>query len=116
MGDRANILIKERTTDSGIYLYTHWRGTELPKTLQRALRKKWRWDDPPYLTRIIFSEMIDGEEKEETGFGISTRETDGMNRVLTVNCENLLISFNEKIWTFHQYIALSEEEIKTVWD
>lgn len=84
MGDRANVYMKDG--DRGVYLYTHWNGTDLPRTLQTALRKKWRWDDAAYLARIIFCHMIEGLEDEECGFGISTHPPDGQDRVLVVDC------------------------------
>ena len=81
MGDRGNIKVH------GVYLYSHWRGSELPKILKNALiRGKGRWNDIPYLTRIIFSEMIKDEIFEETGYGISTDICDNGNEILEVNC------------------------------
>lgn len=71
MGDRANCVVRQRDEEPGeVWLYTHWRGSELLHLVQQALKKKWRWSDPAYLTRIIFDVMTDGA-KEETGFGIS---------------------------------------------
>ncbi len=90
MGDRANVVIDEE--DGGtIYLYTHWAGTELPETLQRALAHKWRWDDQPYLTRIIFQEMT-GPELRETGYGISTRQQDNSYPYLRVSTKTQTIT------------------------
>ena len=61
MGDRGQILIK----DSGVYLYTHWCGYELQGVLKTALeRGEERWDDPEYLTRIIFCQMLINEGQE----------------------------------------------------
>jgi len=75
MGDRGNIVVKERGQPP-VYLYTHWRGSELKAILRRALAKHWRWDNAPYLARIIFCEMVKGQEDDETGFGISTYPPD----------------------------------------
>lgn len=88
MGDRGNIVMengKER-----VYLYAHWTGTELPEVLRRALeRGKERWDDPPYLTRIIFCEMLKTSGKEAldelTGFGIWTAMQDFSHNNLVVD-------------------------------
>lgn len=80
MGDRANIAMQ---FDGGgqVWFYTHWCGTEMESTLREALnRGRNRWDDPAYLSRIIFCEMIkmDGKDALDglTGFGISTSEQD----------------------------------------
>lgn len=51
MGDRGNIAIKQDIKDECgenvyIYMYTHWRGSELAEILKSALTKgKGRWDD-----------------------------------------------------------------------
>jgi hypothetical protein len=77
MGDRGNVIL---TYEEGgeIYLYTHWGGSELKQTLKDALlRGRDRWDDPSYLARIIFSEMIKDNIDGNTGFGIAPYYGDG---------------------------------------
>jgi hypothetical protein len=124
MGDRGNILIKQRG-DSGspaeyIYLYTHWEGRELPGTLQNALKKQWRWQDESYLARIIFQQMV-GDDKGETGYGISAYEIDGGHPYLIVDCEEQTVGVAprkkpgeiQKRWTFEDFIKLNiEKEFK----
>lgn len=107
MGDRANIAVSDGK--GRVYLYTHWNGTELPETLQRALARRQRWDDAFYLTRIIFCEMVKGQETEETGFGISTYVGDGENRVLVVDPDNGTVTRTGggKIFSFAEYLALT---------
>ena len=104
MGDRANVLVKENDDDPGVYLYTHWAGTELPYTLQEALAKRWRWDDTAYLTRIIFDTMTEGQQGNETGYGISTFCCDGEDRILEVNCKHQDVRRKARTWTFEEYI------------
>lgn len=115
MGDRANILIKNGESDSGVYLYTHWYGTELPYTLRDALLHKQRWNDTAYLARIIFCEMVDGKEREFTGFGISTFACDGSDRILVINCFDQTVQRNEQKWSFNDYINLTDEQLENVW-
>lgn len=89
MGDRGNIFVLMPTRDNpnaGVNLYTHWGGTELPESLKRALAKGWRWNDAPYLARIIFDELTEGCHSEETGFGISADMPDNEHVVLVVDC------------------------------
>ena len=77
MGDRANVCCKIAGDKSGVYLYTHLRGSELPVIVKNALiRGKNRWGDDSYLNRIIFSDMIKHDIDGETGFGISVDECD----------------------------------------
>ena len=87
MGDRANILVKKG--EEQVCLYTHWAGSELPETLQKALQRgEQRWNDFQYLTRIIFCEMIARDELEGlTGYGITQVPHDGSDRVIQVNVD-----------------------------
>lgn len=83
MGDRATIQVKDG--DSTVCPYTHWAGTELPDTLRRAL-ERGRWDDGPYLARIIFCEMVKYDPLGDTGYGISQfPSADIGDRLLTVD-------------------------------
>jgi len=115
MGDRANILVLDSENDSGVYLYTHWSGTELPYTLRDALSRKQRWNDTAYLARIIFCEMVRGQERSSTGFGISTFACDGRDRVLIINCHDQTVQRNEQKWSFNDYINLTDEQLDNVW-
>lgn len=80
MGDRGNIIIESERYGT-TYLYCHWFGSELREVLAEALeRGRSRWDDPPYLTAIIFRQMVKaqgGDLDELTGLGISQKPTDG---------------------------------------
>lgn len=120
MGDRANVFVvdpyapKVDGGNAGVYLYTHWSGSELPQILAKALDSKegrGRWSDNSYLTRIIFDTMT-GLEGGETGFGISASITDNSYPILVVNTETQLIdmvpSGSERTafgrWTFEQFV------------
>ncbi len=80
MGDRRSIVISENDrAEANVVLYSHWSGSELPEILARALdRSRERWLDAPYLTRVIFSQMLADHNPEDliegvmgtTGFGI----------------------------------------------
>jgi hypothetical protein len=86
MGDRATVKVVDG--DDAVYLYTHWKGHRLPAIVHAALKRQQRWDDGPYLARIIFCEML-GSEKEmkaETGYGISARFCDSSYPVIAVDC------------------------------
>jgi hypothetical protein len=116
MGNRANVLVKEDELDSGVYLYTHWNRAELPADLQKALAKRWRWNDMQYLTRIIFDVMTEGEQGKETGYGISAQVGDGDRYILEVNGKTQAVSFRGKSWPFEEYVALSFLELETIWE
>lgn len=101
MGDRAQVLIK----DTGVYLYTHWNAHKLQETVKKALAKMWRWDDPTYLTRIIFCEMVKGYEMEELGFGIGTKMQGDIRLLITVDSnQRTVIAEDGKKYTFNEFI------------
>src|SRR5882672_3955030 len=93
MGDRANVAIVQDGSEQMVYLYTHWGGDGLPHTVQKALAKKWRWDDGIYLARIIFDQMINGNQGTETGFGISTSISDNEHPIVVVNPREQKVGF-----------------------
>lgn len=91
MGDRGNIFVVDENASteeklSGTYFYTHWSGWELPATLASALKRgESRWGDQAYLARIIFCEMVKGEEDDVTGYGISASLGDNSYPILVVH-------------------------------
>lgn len=92
MGDRANIVIKQHD-NSRVWLYTHWTGYLQPAVLAAALlRGSGRWNDSPYLARIIFCEMVKGQEMGESGFGISTQMTDNEYPILVVDPDKMTVA------------------------
>lgn len=92
----ANVVIKGG--DEQVCLYTHWRGYELPATLQESLKRaKDRIDDFQYLTRIIFCDMVRGHEKELTGFGITQKVHDGETAVITIDMGEHTVQVNDNV-------------------
>jgi hypothetical protein len=88
-----------------LYFYTHWDGEKLPQILKAALiRGNYRWDDDPYLARIIFCEMIKNDVMGETGFGISTYECDNNHENLIVNVDHQTVQWQDHTWSFAEYI------------
>lgn len=109
MGTRRNIKMMQ---DGGtaMFFYQHWDGDELPSTLQSALKRgKERWDDEPYLGRIIFSEMIAPNPMELTGFGLTTYPTDG-TIICTVDASKKTVEYKGKTYSFDEYCELSLSE------
>lgn len=111
MGDRGNIILRFDSTvnPSDIYLYTHWYGSKIPDILRAALSRRWRWDDPPYLGRIIADELSRAcGQNGETGMGISTYETDNNNDIYIVDLDNQKVICKDKadkVWTFEEFIT-----------
>ena len=105
MGDRANVLMKSGNRE-GVYLYTHWEGYRLPEIVQTALKKEKRWDDEPYLTRIIFCEMVKDTNDIETGYGISGYLCDGGDQVITIDVDKQTVNVFDKTYSFKEYVEL----------
>lgn len=70
MGDRANFGFKQG--DDTLYLYGHWAGFEMMKTLANALKAtERRWTDVVYGTRWTISQIIGSDWSGEYGWGLS---------------------------------------------
>lgn len=87
MGDRANVYIHEGSRP-GVYLYTHWDGTGLPRLIKDAMdtdRAQNRFTDQAYLARILLEEMIKDSLGTETGYGVSAEIQDGRDRIVDID-------------------------------
>jgi hypothetical protein len=102
MGDRGNIVITQHPwpdggTDGAIYLYTHDGGSWIAQTVQCALRRgSDRWDDEPYLGRIIFNELTAGVELDTMSYGVSTYLTDNEHDLIVVDTAAQTVSIQEE--------------------
>lgn len=93
VGNRGNIYV-HNGHKPGVYLYTHWTGSELPAIVQDGLKRfPGRWTDDQYLARILFDALTDGRHGEETGYGISADQQDGGSQMINVNTESQAVSF-----------------------
>lgn len=91
MGTRAQCKIK----DTGVYLYQHCNGYDLMDKVVSAVNGdvgKHRQDDPEYLTRIIFCNMIKDDVDGETGYGIGVEQHGDIEYLVTVDCEKKTIT------------------------
>ncbi|MFB6226279.1 MAG: hypothetical protein ABEJ02_02920 [Candidatus Paceibacteria bacterium] len=106
MGDRAQVEI----VGSGVYLYTHWNGNLLPGIVAKAIAREERWSDREYLARIIFEEMVDGDGKSPTGYGISSSEHSDVFKFVRVDCEKSTVvveGYNTGVdgeYSFQEYV------------
>ena len=117
MGDRGNIISIEG--ESKIYLYTHWGGCGLPTMLRDALKKAPdRWDDSPYMNRVIFCQMTGGDTGT-TGFGISTMGCDNEHDYLIVHYDTQKITQEKESggvvaeWSIEEFSLLADGDLPT---
>lgn len=106
MGDRGQVLIK----DEGVYLYTHWGATNLVGVVASSLSRQERWDDPEYLARIIFCEMVIDDVGSPIGYGIGTQKHGDVWRVIELDCGKqtaTVIDYDKCVFegTFEQFIS-----------
>ena len=104
-----------------IFLYTHWRGTELPETLRQGLiQGKSRWNDSPYLARVLFCAMVKegGDEEGLADFGISPWITDNEYPLLVVDTDKKKVRVEDadsrrtlKTFSFASYIKTSRKKL-----
>ena len=81
--------------DYSVYLYTHDYAKVLVGIVHDVLSKQKRWDDPDYLTRMIFCAMIPPNEWDsETGFGIGTQYYVDTNLLITIDLTENFISIS----------------------
>ena len=88
MGCRGTIEIIEKDNDPSVFLYTHWGANEMLSQITTTLKKKKKLNNASYLTRMIFCEMVKGDEEGNTGYGIQTWRTGDAEEEITVNVEH----------------------------
>lgn len=117
MGDRAQVHI----VDTDVWLYTHWMGTELPAIVSAALsRGVERWNDPGYLARIIFEDMIEasGGRGSLTGFGIDDHKHGDVWRVIEIDCdaETVTTHLHDEITDKCRFETYANDDPLPEWD
>ena len=89
MSTRSQVKLISSDFSTPIYLYQHCDGYALYKIVCNAIARQDRWDDPEYLSRIIFSEMLlnggDNALTSSTGYGISTTQNGDVEYIVEVN-------------------------------
>ena len=102
MGDRSNIVVVQ-PDNSRVWLYGHWMGEDNYRVAGAVLSKRLRWNDPAYLARMLFENMIEGGYDKETGFGISTTMQDNEYPIVVLRPDQTVVleeySWGEKTFT-----------------
>ena len=96
MGDRSNIVVVQ-PDNSRIWLYGHWMGEDNYRVVGEVLSQRLRWNDAPYLARMLFEKMIEGSYDKETGFGISTHMCDNEYFIVVLRPDQTVV-LEQYIW------------------
>lgn len=112
MGDRRQAILHFAQGED-IYVYVHWSGTELPQIVRDAiLRAPDRWNDEPYLARVIVSDVFTAAGIESvTGAGIAPYDQDG-DHLYDVKVDLLAqtVSIGAKVIPFQALTSTDFEE------
>ena len=108
MGDRIVYVIKQ-DKDLSVNLYSHWGGYDRFISLANALRAaEPRWNDVPYATRIIVSQLIGDQWNDELGFGLwasnESGDYGGDHPDITIDLINKTVEDETGIHKFEEFI------------
>jgi hypothetical protein len=79
-----------------VFLYTHDNAHELLHIVYDILSKRIRWDDPDYLSRMLFCRMIPKDQfYTEIGYGIGTQGYDDVRIIVRVDTIEKRIRISE---------------------
>lgn len=78
-----------------VYLYTHSNAKSLVGSVHGTLSKKKRWDDPDYLSRMIFCDMIPPDKWDsDRGYGIGTDLCSSVNILVSIDIAKQIITIS----------------------
>jgi hypothetical protein len=98
MGDRTNTVFR-MADGSDIVLYQHWGGYQMMASLATAIDiARPRWSDEAYCTRIIISNLIGDDWKQELGYGISTHIMDNEHSIPVIDFSDLTVALYDYEW------------------
>ena len=95
-----------------VYLYTHNDAKSLLTIVHNTLSLKVRWDDPDYLSRMLFCEMIPEQFwSSNTGYGIGTQLYADVELLLSLNTVSQKITLSSGSHDFSNFSMGFEEFI-----
>jgi len=106
-----------KSEERPVVLYTHWGASTLMQDVLSAIERRERWNDPAYLSRIIFCHMICGDLNplsSSTGYGILTDNVGDASIEIVVDCDRQEIIVKEidrdnETYTFEEFAGLCKD-------
>jgi hypothetical protein len=84
-----------------VYLYSHNTANELVSVVSDVLSRQVRWDDPDYLSRMLFCRLIPKNKwDDELGFGIGTQLYRDVNMLITLDTVHQTIKISSAFETY----------------
>ena len=95
-----------------VYLYTHNDAKGLLTIVHNTLSLKVRWDDPDYLSRMLFCEMIPEQFwSSNSGYGIGTQLYADVELLVSLDTVNQKITLSSGSHEFSNFSMSFEEFI-----
>lgn len=95
-----------------VYLYTHNDAKGLLTIVHNTLSLKVRWDDPDYLSRMLFCEMIPEQFwSSNSGYGIGTQLYADVELLVSIDAVNQKITLSSGSHEFSNFSMSFEEFI-----
>ena len=86
MGSRAQVEVQQEP--HSVFLYTHWGADEiLQDTIKGIIKGKLRWNDPTYLTRVLFDSLRKNDDST-LNYGIGTFQAGDIEKLIIVDTEH----------------------------
>lgn len=93
-----------------VYLYTHNDVKSLLTIVHNTLSLKVRWDDPDYLSRMLFCEMIPEQFwSSDSGYGIGTQLYADVELLVSLDTVNQKITLSSGSHEFSNFSMSFEE-------
>lgn len=93
-----------------VYLYTHNDAKSLLTIVHNTLSLKVRWDDPDYLSRMLFCEMIPEQFwSSNSGYGIGTQLYADVELLVSLDTVNQKITLSSGSHEFSNFSMSFEE-------
>ena len=101
-----------------VFLYTNKEAYNLTNVVLNVLSEKVHWDDPDYLTRVLFCNMVPKDQWYNTnGFGIGTQMYIDVKLLITLDIVHQKITlmdfdkyhkYVKNIYTFEEFVTKFE--------
>ena len=94
MGTRGQVCVRGNHGD--VYLYRHFDAQNLLNDVYVGLSYGQRWDDGDYIARMIFEQMISGNNDKVYSFGICTHQHSDIDLLVIVDCKKQEVIIEKK--------------------